>query len=225
MTEIRTLKDKFNLEFYSLNKYYRSNEIFCNFIRELLDNQYTLYPKNNDYDFRIYDNFIDMYNEIKQKEEKYGLSRLLSGYTRSVKKDDYDIKIDGFEFNWNPPNVKDKKINWAYTDNAKELKEIGCIYAIQGIDLNYAGVIIGNDLYYDKETGNIKVDESSMKSKKMLIPLKKNHINNYKEYEEEIYKKVANIYYVLLTRGIKGCYVYIEDENLREYMKSKIINK
>ena len=33
---------------------------------------------------------------------------------------------------------------------------------------------------------------------------------------------IKNAYRVLLTRGIKGCFIYCEDKNLQSYFKQKI---
>ena len=118
-----------------------------------------------------------------------------------------DIRIQNIERMWNHCTE-----GWVHTKEA--IDEVGCIHSIQGYDLNYAFVILGNDIGYDKAKGEIKVnaknyyDQNGKKSA------------NY----EELLSYIKNIYYVLLTRGIKGTYIYVCDEALREYL-SKYITK
>jgi len=88
---------------------------------------------------------------------------------------------------------------------------------VQGYDLNYAGVIIGPDLRYDAERGRVYVDRDSYKDAKV----KENNKALGRVYtDEDLLSYITNIYAVLLTRGIRGTYVYVCDPGLREYVKS-----
>lgn len=80
---------------------------------------------------------------------------------------------------------------------------------MHGLDLNYAGVIIGSDIYYDKEDDTIKVDKTNYFDRNVKKGTS----------DEDLKKYVLNTYAVLLTRGIEGTYVYVCDDNLREYLK------
>ena len=91
---------------------------------------------------------------------------------------------------------------------------VGCIHTIQGYDLNYVGVIIGPELSYDPVAKRLVFD----KQKYMDINGKRS-VTDPKELE----RYIVNIYKTLLTRGIKGTYVFIVDKALREYIKSKVI--
>ena len=99
---------------------------------------------------------------------------------------------------------------WAHT--AEAIDEVGCIHSIQGYDLNYAFVILGNDIGYDKEDKSIVVypDHYYDKNGKRTAT------------EKELLEYITNVYYVLLTRGIKGTYLYVCDDNLREYLQQYI---
>ena len=83
-----------------------------------------------------------------QKQETYPLSRLLSGYTHDwVSQNDpglYDFYLDdgNFKMKWN------KKVSYSYINDPTQFDHIGCIHTIQGVDMDYAGVIIGKDLIY-----------------------------------------------------------------------------
>lgn len=99
---------------------------------------------------------------------------------------------------------------WVHTPEA--IDEVGCIHSIQGYDLNYAFVILGNDIGYDKTTGKIIV-----------------HPENYYDKNgkrtagyDELLEYITNVYYVLMTRGIKGTYLYVCDDDLREYLSQYI---
>ena len=143
------------------------------------------------------------------RESENGLTRMLAGYAWPwVSKKDRtlkDIEIQGVQRMWNHCTE-----GWVHTTEA--INEVGCIHSIQGYDLNYAFVILGKDIGYDKETKSIVV-----------------HPENY--YDEngkrtagykDLLGYITNIFYVLLTRGIKGTYLYVCDDNLREYLSHYI---
>ena len=116
-----------------------------------------------------------------------------------------DISIQGRNRMWN--HVTE---GWVHTEEA--IDEVGCIHSIQGYDLNYAYVILGSDIGYDPNKKEIVV-----------------HPENYYDSNgkrtasyEELLEYIKNIYYVLMTRGIKGTYLYVCDDNLREYLSKYI---
>lgn len=163
-------------------------------------------PKN--YDFQLYSSIHQMIEDIKAKDAEHSLSRVVAGYAWSWAtkggKEGYDIEIDGLKLIWNRTNI-----DWVNSENA--LNEIGCIHTIQGYDLNYVGVIVGPELSYDENKAKIVVDEKKYKD-----------INGKRSITgpEELRAYIMNIYKTLLTRGIKGTYVYIVDDKLREKMFS-----
>ena len=81
----------------------------------------------------------------------------------------------------------------------------------------YVGVIIGPDLRYDRKNKRIVVDRGHVFDANM-----KNGIAKDKAGEEQLRSFVLNSYKVLLTRGVRGCFVYVVDKNLREYLKQFI---
>ena len=104
------------------------------------------------YDFKLYSDFSKFEKDMYVKEEETGLSRMVAGYAwpwiskyvRSKK----DIEIQGVKRMWNHCTE-----GWVHTGEA--IDEVGCIHSIQGYDLNYAIVILGYDIGYDKTTGQI----------------------------------------------------------------------
>lgn len=92
------------------------------------------------------------------------------------------------------------------------INEIGSIYTLSGLELNYVGVIVSPELYYDKKENKIKMNLESF------------YDNTVKRQKSaaDIFEEILNTYYTLLTRGILGTYIYVCDENLREYFNKFI---
>ncbi|MBX3094179.1 MAG: DUF2075 domain-containing protein [Cryobacterium sp.] len=162
-----------------------------------------------DYDLRFFDDVGQMHDAIRARDHEHGLARLVAGYAwewRSRKDPSaVDISLDGSELRW---NRTDK--DWINSPNA--LEEVGSIHTVQGYDLNYAGVIIGPDLFWDQKKRRLAVDRSLYFDKKG----KENNPVLGKTYsDEDLLRYITNIYAVLLTRGIRGTYVYVCDEALR----------
>lgn len=187
---------------------------YIQYIKNILFNYKSLVKKDfANYEFRLYEDIDEMTREIYRKNQEHGLSRLIAGYawpwrTKNIdskikaNKNNYDIHIQGNYYRWNS-----KTIGWVLSDEA--IDEVGSIHTIQGYDLNYAGVIIGPDLKYDKEKRLIISDKEAYKDSK----------GKQQTTNEELDAYIKNIYAVLLTRAVKGTYVYVVDEDLREYLK------
>ena len=169
---------------------------------------------------QVVDNPTEMRKMIEEKNKVNNKSRLLAGYCWKweSKKDfnKYDIVFPEYDFKmkWNLA----AKEPWAIGKNS--VNEIGCIHTCQGLEFDYVGVIIGEDIRY--ENGKIITDftkrDSGDKSIKGIKKL-------YKENKEEALAKadeiIKNTYRVLLTRGMKGCYIYCRDEALQNYLKER----
>lgn len=202
---------------YELNSQMRveAGEEYVNFIEDILDLKE---PKNitfPNYDFRIFPDIKEMIDTIKFKDREHKLARVVAGYAwpwhtnpKKKKTQNYDIEIDGLRLVWNS-TARD----WVNSPNA--INEVGCIHTVQGYDLNYVGVIIGPEFSFDIVNNKFKIDKD-----KYLDINGRNGVTDPNELE----RYIINIYKTLLTRGIKGTYVYIVDKNLREYF-NKIINK
>lgn len=170
------------------------------------------------YDFRMFEKIADMRIEILRRDAEAGLSRLVAGYAWPWKtkadKTAYDIEIDGNQLRWNSTQT-----DWIAS--AKSREEVGSIHTVQGYDLNYAGVIIGPDLRYDVDKKRIVVDRDSYFDTKG----KENNKALQKTYtDDDLLRFIRNIYAVLLTRGIRGTYVYVCDPDLRAYLRPFVPN-
>jgi DUF2075 family protein len=180
------------------------------------------------YDFVIYDDIREMVDAIKTKNGECGLCWTVAGYAwdwrtkkekLSFSKEDsaatdiligngtYDIDIDGARFIWNT-----EYNGWLASPNS--INEIGCIHTIQGFDLNYAGVIIGNELRYSEEKG-LFVDRKNYRDMNGLKTAN----------DDELLEYILNIYKVLCTRGMLGTFVFVCDEGLRNYLRRYILRR
>jgi DUF2075 family protein len=165
------------------------------------------------YDLRMFDSVAEMHDAIREKDAEIGLARLVAGFAWPWKtktdKSAYDMDIDGVQLRWNSTQT-----DWIASP--KSLDEVGSIHTVQGYDLNYAGVIIGPDVGYDKSSNRLFVDRKSYFDKKG----KENNAVLGKVYtDDDLLRFVRNIYAVLLTRGIRGTYVYVSDPALRAYLR------
>ena len=148
-----------------------------------------------------------MINEIKAKNDEYGLCRNVAGYAwpwDRKKPDEYTIDIQGNMYRWNRTYN-----NWIATETA--IDEIGCIHTVQGYDLNYVGVIIGEDLKYDVMLNTIYADKDCYFDQQG-----KSGAADNRQWLTDLIK---NIYLTLMTRGIKGTYIYVCNDELREYLE------
>lgn len=165
----------------------------------------------DNYDFKIFDDVGEMEKVIREKNEELGLARMVAGYawdwnTKNGKSDFvYDIEIDGHQFVWNSENS-----DWVNSPNA--INEVGCIHTVQGYDLNYVGVIVGPELSYIQDSGFCVMKD---------LYKDRNGKRGIKD-EAELKEYVLNIYKVLMTRGIKGCYVYFVDKEVEKYFKERM---
>lgn len=188
----------------------QSDEDYVGYVRRVLSNEQPDPEHFKDYDLRIFTDFGKFVTAIRAREVETGLSRLLAGYAWkwNSKKDKgaYDIEIDEIRFQWNQTDV-----DWVNSPNS--INEIGSIHTIQGYDLNYAGVIIGRDLSYSPEFGEMRFDRSQFFDGKSIQRNKQRKFT-----DDELVTYVQNIYAVLLTRGMLGTYVYVCDPELRNYL-------
>lgn len=163
------------------------------------------------YDLRLYNNPTKMIDEIRSLDKEWNLCRNIAGFAwpwvSKKKHGKADIELGGREYIWNTTNR-----DWINSPNS--VNEIGCIYTTQGYDLNYAGIIIGKDLGYDKKSG------------KLVIRRSEYHDLNGKRgiSDSELREFILNVYTTICTRGMRGTFVYACDPDLQEYL-SRYIEK
>ncbi len=178
----------------------------------------SLWDDSYEYDFRLFDNPNELRDAIFEKNRPDNKSRLVAGYCwnwiKEGKNDSsiHDIVLGdyNFEMSWNLGSSQ----TWAIDPDS--VREMGCIHTCQGLEFDYVGVIIGPDLRY--ENGHIVTDVSkraktdqSVKGIKKLPPI---------ERERKAAAIIKNTYKVLMSRGMKGCYVYCCDRGLQKHIGS-----
>jgi DUF2075 family protein/SOS-response transcriptional repressor LexA len=172
--------------------------------------------KEENYELLVFDNFNDLHFELSKKENEFGLCRTIAGYSWPWKSNPKlnpppppsvtDIDLDGLNLKW---NSTDK--DWINSSNA--FNEIGCIHTTQGYDLNYAAVIFGKEIDFDKHTNSL-----------IIYPDKYFDINGKKGVSDlNVLKSyIINIYKTIMYRGIKGTFLYACNPGLLEYLKGHI---
>ncbi|HAL02994.1 MAG TPA: ATP-binding protein [Lachnospiraceae bacterium] len=174
-----------------------------------------------DYDIRICDTPGEVRDLIIEKNSISNRARILAGYCWNWSKEGrkntnfHDIKIGDFEISWNLDDGQ------AFALSKDSVNEAGCIHTTQGLEFDYVGVIVGDDIRY--ENGEVVTDFTKRaKTDQSLKGIKKMHDENPEKAEERADEIIKNTYRTLMTRGMKGCYIYCTDEGMREYMKKRL---
>lgn len=167
--------------------------------------------KSKAYDCLLFNSIEAFVEAIRKKNQEHGLSRMIAGYAWPwISKNDaekFDIQIKNTLLRWNSTNE-----DWINSQDS--VNEVGCIHTTQGYDLNYSGVIFGEEISFDEIQNKIVINESKYFDKNG-----KNSINDpalLKQY-------ILNIYQTIMLRGIKGTYVYACDDALRRYLSKHIL--
>ena len=161
-------------------------------------------------------------DNIKEKNKINNKSRMLAGYCWDWKsKNDLsinDIEIGNFKMQWNFKST----YTWAIDENS--IDQVGCIHTSQGLEFDYVGVIIGNDLRYENNKIVTDVTERARtdQSIKGIYKMFQQDFDKAEKIADEIIK---NTYRTLMTRGQKGCYIYCVDKKLSDYLKKRLNKK
>ena len=172
--------------------------------------------KELNFDIRVFDDPNELRDTLRELNKINNKARMVAGYCYdwNVKhnRGEYDIYLEnGFKAKWNLENDK----IWAINPNSFE--EVGCIHTAQGLEFDYIGVLIGNDLRFDKTGGKIITDRT-----KISKDDKSSSIRSAKDDVAE--RLIKNTYKTLLTRGQKGCFIYCEDKALVDYIRSFLVS-
>lgn len=172
--------------------------------------------KELNFDIRVFDDPNELRDTLRELNKINNKARMVAGYCYdwNVKhnRGEYDIYLEnGFKAKWNLENDK----IWAINPNSFE--EVGCIHTAQGLEFDYIGVLIGNDLRFDKTGGKIITDRT-----KISKDDKSSGIRSAKDDVAE--RLIKNTYKTLLTRGQKGCFIYCEDKALVDYIRSFLVS-
>jgi len=173
------------------------------------------------FDFRICDSPEQLEKLIQARAREGASARLTAGFCWPWSAPDRDgrllddVVIGAFARPWNAkssagrlaPGIPKENL-WAH--DPAGIHQIGCVYTAQGFEFDYVGVIFGRDLTYDLDrqawVGHPEVS----------------HDKVVKGAKDDFVALVKNTYRVLLSRGLKGCYVYFEDKATEQFFRSRI---
>ena len=174
-----------------------------------------------DYDIRICDTPGEVRDLIFERNKAANRARILAGYCWNWPKKErrnsnfHDIQIGDFGISWNLDDGQ------AFAISPDSVNEAGCIHTTQGLEFDYVGVIIGNDMRY--ENGKVVTDFTKRASTDQSI---KGLKTMYKKDPEEALGRADEIikdtYRTLMTRGMKGCYIYCTDKGMQEYLRQRL---
>lgn len=184
---------------------------------------------------RVCDKASELYSEIVRLNRKGSRSRMLAGYcwawkTRGknkayIRQTDRDISLldrDGnpdLQLIWNLfLNKDDFGGTWIGRDDS--IDEVGCIHTAQGVDMDYVGVIIGEDVTYNKSAGRVEFHVDKHPADDFSVTIDKD--TNTKVDSQNAERLIRNAYRVLMTRSTKGCLIYCVDKDLSDYIKAHL---
>lgn len=173
------------------------------------------------FDFRIMESPDGLDQAIRQKAAQEFTARLTAGFCwrwsqpRPDGTLENDVVVGEYRRPWNAksdagklaPGIPKESL-WAYEPGG--INQIGCIYTAQGFEFDYVGVIVGNDLVYDGASGQWCGNPANSWD------------TTVKRSKTNFLRNVKNTYRVLLSRGIKGCYVYFMDKGTETFFRSRM---
>lgn len=179
----------------------------------------TAYFSTDRYDFRIFDDPRALHDEIRRRNEGTNRARMVAGYCwnwvskKERSRADLVFPEFAYEARW---NLESHGSTWIIEPDS--VSEVGCIHTSQGLELDYVGVIIGPDLFI--RSGELATDPTARaKTDKSLHGFKKHS----KEYPAEAAARadaiIRNTYRTLMSRGMKGCYIYCTDTDTAQHFR------
>lgn len=174
------------------------------------------------FDFRVFDSPAELHAVIAEKNKANNKARVVAGYCwdwNSKKNPEaFDVVIPeyGYRKRWNL--TKDGSL-WIIAPGSVD--EVGCIHTCQGLEVDYIGVIVGDDLIV--RNGEVlcqpekrSTADRSIRGWKTLV--KSRPIDG----KQQLDLIIKNTYRTLMTRGMKGCYIYCTDKETADYFRSRI---
>lgn len=175
-----------------------------------------------EFDFRVFDNPSELRDIIFEKNKINNKARLVAGYCWKwlSKKDPNALDITFPEYNFGMKwNLTEDGMKWVI--QPESVNEIGCIHTCQGLEVDYIGVIIGDDLIV--RNGEVLVDPSQRDSNDSTVRGYKTMMRKNPEYTKDLLRSIIkNTYRTLMTRGMKGCYIYCTDPETNRYFKKAL---
>lgn len=210
----------------ALDSQFRCNgsDGYLQWIDDVLGIRDTAHPQLDprEFDFRVFDDPAQLHALIERKNAVSNRSRMVAGYCwpwpskRNAAAFDIEMPAFGYRRRWNLD--KDGSL-WIVTPGSVE--QVGCIHTCQGLELDHVGVIIGPDLVYrdGRVVADVSRRASSDQSVRGLGTLRRQNPAHAAALADRI---VKNTYRTLMSRGMKGCYVYCVDCALADHLRSRL---
>jgi uncharacterized protein len=180
------------------------------------------YFDKSKFDFKVFDSPSEMHHAIRLANQVNNKSRVVAGYCwdwiskKNFNLSDIFIEDSGYSATW---NLSAHGGEWII--NPDSIDQVGCIHTAQGLEVDYVGVIIGPDLRM--QDGVMVTDPAARaKTDKSLKGFKKELKSDPDKAQAKADRIIRNTYRTLMTRGLKGCYVYCVDPELSSYFKSAL---
>lgn len=211
---------------YDLEMQFRcsGSDAFVNWVNNTLGIERTanaLWSGREEFDFRIMHSPEEVERAILDRVSEGFTGRMAAGFcwpwsnARANGTLVNDVAIGEYRRPWNArPEARTlakgipKAVTWAYDPNG--INQIGCIYTAQGFEFDYIGVVFGRDLVYDLDAQTWRGQSEN------------SHDSVVKRSKGRFVDLVKNTYRVLLTRGMRGCYVYFMDKDTERFVKSRM---
>ena len=220
-------KRSLELREFELEAQFRSNgsDSFIRWVDNTLDLDRTpqvLWSMDDEFDFRIVASVRELERLIRLRSSDGATARLVAGFCWPWSDPDAsgqlepDVTVGEWSMPWNAkdgvgrlgPGIP-KSDFWA---SAREgIDQVGCVYTAQGFEFDYTGVIFGPDLVYRPMEGGWRGQRDQSHDRVVRRGVT----------EAEFTRYVKSTYRVLLTRGLRGCYVYFMDGPTRDFFLSR----
>lgn len=172
-----------------------------------------------DYDFQVLSDPNELKDLICEKNKINNKARIVAGYCwnwiSKKSPDSYDITFPelGFEMKWNL--TQDGSL---WIQSPTSVSEIGCIHTCQGLEVDYIGVIIGND-FIVRDGVPLTNPDARAKTDKSLSGYKKQLRSDPELAKKRADEIIRNTYRTLMTRGMRGCFIYCTDPETQAYFE------
>jgi len=202
------------------------SEAFVGWVESTLEmarNPFVMWDPSEEFDFDVVDSPQELEAFVRAKAQEGATARLSAGFCwkwsdpRPDGSLERDVQIDDWSMPWNAKSGKGKLGKGIPAENfwasdERGIEQVGCVYTAQGFEYEFAGVIFGRDLVWRPRKGWIGQPEYSHDA-----------IVKRAAKDPALFTDlVKNTYRVLLTRGLRGCAVYFEDDQTRDFVLSRV---
>jgi len=172
------------------------------------------------YDVKVCDSANELRDLIRRRNKVTKRARMVAGYCwpwkskKDLSKMDIVLPGENFSAQW---NLGDDEGLWILKDHSVE--QVGCIHTCQGLELDYIGVIFGHDLVI-RGGKWMEFPDRRDKGDKSIKGYYKLALSDHAAAQRRAREIIRNTYRTLMTRGLKGCYLYSVDPETNAFLKA-----